>query len=51
MFIEPSPYPSWILNETTGKWEAPISYPNDGKGYEWNEESQIWIEISSQEPN
>jgi hypothetical protein len=27
MFISPSPYPSWILNETTGQWEAPISQP------------------------
>ena len=43
LFISPSPYPSWILNETTGEWEAPIPYPDDGSFYTWNEESQIWI--------
>jgi hypothetical protein len=26
-FIEPKPYPSWILNEETGKWEAPVPKP------------------------
>jgi hypothetical protein len=27
MFISPSPYPSWILNETTYQWEPPIPQP------------------------
>ena len=26
-FIEPKPYPSWTLNETTCLWEAPVAYP------------------------
>ena len=42
MFISPSPYPSWILNETTGRWEAPVAYPDDGDTYLWNEEAQSW---------
>jgi len=41
-FISPKPYNSWILNETTCNWEAPIAYPNDGQIYFWNEETQSW---------
>ena len=43
-FIDPSPYPSWILNETTCKYEAPIAYPLDGKYYRWNETTTSWVE-------
>ncbi|CAB4160639.1 hypothetical protein UFOVP772_3 [uncultured Caudovirales phage] len=43
-FIAPKPYPSWILNETTCFWEAPIPYPNDNKRYAWNETTQEWIQ-------
>ena len=28
-FIESKPYPSWILNEETGKWEAPVPKPSN----------------------
>ena len=42
VFISPKPYNSWILNETTCQWEAPVAYPNDGERYEWNEETQQW---------
>ena len=41
-FIPPKPYPSWILNEDTCQWEAPIAYPDDGKIYEWNEVDKRW---------
>jgi hypothetical protein len=41
-FIHPKPYPSWILNESTCQWEAPVSYPLDGKIYQWNETNQQW---------
>jgi len=41
-FIPPKPYNSWVLNETTCRWEAPIVYPDDGKIYLWNEETQQW---------
>ena len=36
-FIAPKPFASWILNEDTCLWEAPIAYPDDGKDYKWNE--------------
>jgi hypothetical protein len=41
-FISPKPYDSWILNETTGKWQAPIARPNDDVRYMWNEDELIW---------
>jgi hypothetical protein len=41
-FIPQKPYNSWILNETTCNWEAPIAYPTDGQRYSWNEENQNW---------
>ena len=41
-FISPKPFNSWILNEQTCNWEAPIAYPNDGQRYTWNEETQSW---------
>jgi hypothetical protein len=44
-FIPPKPYPSWILNTDTCRYEAPISYPNDGKAYVWNESSNSWAEL------
>ena len=43
-FIDPSPYASWVLNETTCKYQAPIAYPSDGKHYKWNEETTNWVE-------
>ena len=49
-FIPPKPYDSWILDETTCKWEPPVPYPNDGTIYEWNEETQAW-DISDQNIN
>ena len=41
-FIPIKPYNSWILNETTCRWQAPVAYPNDGKFYNWNEINQNW---------
>ncbi len=36
-FIAPKPFNSWILNEDTCLWEAPVAYPTDGETYQWNE--------------
>jgi hypothetical protein len=44
-FIPPKPYSSWILNEETCLWSAPISYPSDSKKYEWDENEIKWKEI------
>ena len=45
-FIPPQPFPSWTLNEDTCLWDAPVSYPNDGKLYVWDEAQQQWIEVT-----
>ena len=45
-FISPKPFNSWILNEDTCLWNSPVSMPNDGKSYIWDEESTSWIEIT-----
>lgn len=44
VFYAPKPYPSWILNESTWLWEAPIPMPTDGM-YTWNEELGNWSAI------
>ena len=44
-FISPKPYASWVLNETTCRWDAPVAMPTDDKLYTWNEETINWVEI------
>ena len=47
-FIAPKTYPSWVLDEATCRWEAPIPYPTDGKRYVWDESTTAWVEISDE---
>lgn len=42
-FIPPKNYASWVLNEETCLWEAPVAYPDDGEDYVWNEETTRWV--------
>ena len=44
-FIPPKPYNSWVLNETTCLWDAPVAYPTDGKRYTWDEATTSWVEV------
>jgi hypothetical protein len=46
VFYAPTPYPSWILNNITWLWEAPVVYPTDGKDYKWNESITNWEEVT-----
>ena len=41
-FISPKPYASWVLNEETCQWEAPVALPDTENRYNWNEETQQW---------
>jgi len=48
-FIAPKPYDSWILNEESCQWEAPVARPelteeqiNNNNYYSWNEETKQW---------
>jgi len=43
-FIPPKPYAPWTLSETTYNWEAPVAYPEGEGVYDWNEDSQAWVE-------
>ena len=43
-FILQQPYASWTLDEDTCIWEAPVTYPDDGKMYEWDEDTTNWVE-------
>ena len=44
-FIAPKPYASWVLNETTCRWKAPVDMPTtEGKIYTWNESTISWDE-------
>ena len=46
-FISPQPYPSWVLNENTCQWEAPIPYPTVAEdstdSYSWDEPTTSWV--------
>jgi hypothetical protein len=44
-FIPPKPYASWVLNEGTCLWDAPVAYPDDGKRYSWDEATISWVEV------
>lgn len=49
-FIPPKPYASWVLDEQTCLWNAPMPYPTDGKRYQWDEPTGAWIEIQGVQP-
>jgi hypothetical protein len=46
-FIPPKPFASWVLDEDTCLWNAPVARPTDDKRYRWNEDTLSWIEIES----
>ena len=47
-FIPPKPYPSWLLNEDTCLWDAPVAYPTDGERYSWDEATTAWVVVEDQ---
>jgi hypothetical protein len=44
-FIPQQPYASWVLDDATCLWNAPVAMPTDGKSYEWNEATTSWKEL------
>jgi hypothetical protein len=42
-FIPPQPYASWVLNDDTCLWEAPVPMPEDGEPYQWDEDAGDWV--------
>jgi len=49
-FIPPKPYASWVLNEDTCLWDAPVAMPTDGGRYAWNESTQAWDAVPDEQP-
>lgn len=49
-FIPPKPYESWVLNEDSCLWEAPVICPNKPSCiYDWDEDNTQWIETFVEE--
>jgi len=54
-FVPPQPFASWLLNETTAQWEAPVAMPEDAgtgeppKMYSWDEATTSWVEVQQGE--
>lgn len=46
-FIPPKPFNSWILNEETLIWEAPVAMPEDSNAYTWDEINKEWKVVES----
>ena len=44
-FIPPKPYDSWVLDEDTCLWVAPIPMPEDGEAYTWDEDAGDWVAV------
>jgi hypothetical protein len=42
-FITPKPYPSWVLDEATTEWTAPVPMPEEGR-WAWDEGTLTWVE-------
>ena len=46
-FIPPQPYASWVLDEDTCQWVAPIAYPAEGV-HVWDEQAGDWVEVTDE---
>ena len=47
---DPSPYPSWTWDYTTGGYVSPVLYPGDGAVYWWDEEQGDWVKFTPPSP-
>jgi hypothetical protein len=47
VFYAPQPFASWVLNNTTWSWEAPVAMPTDDKKYAWDEAVKNWVEVAA----
>ena len=43
-FIAPKPYASWVLDEATCLWGAPVPRPATGE-WRWNEATLSWVAL------
>lgn len=47
VFYAPQPFTSWVLNQDTWLWEAPVPMPTNGM-YKWDELALNWVEITEE---
>jgi len=43
-FVPPKPFASWVLNNETAQWEAPVPMPEEGM-WTWDEDEQEWVAV------
>ena len=46
---KPDPYPSWVIDDTTGLWKPPVAQPTDGQEYNWDESTLSWVVVTPEE--
>ena len=44
-FIAPQPYASWVLDEATCRWTAPVPMPSAGGPWAWDEDTESWVAV------
>jgi len=44
-FIAPKPYASWVLDEATCWWNAPVAMPSAGGPWAWDEATVSWVAV------
>ena len=44
-FIAPKPYASWVLDEATCRWTAPVAMPSEGGPWTWDEDTESWVAV------
>ena len=44
-FIAPKPFASWVLDEATCRWGAPVPMPSDGGPWAWDEDTESWVAV------
>jgi hypothetical protein len=53
-FVPPKPFASWVLNNDTAQWDAPVAMPEDAgtgeppKMYSWDESTTSWVAVESE---
>jgi hypothetical protein len=45
VFYPPKPFNSWVLDQSTWAWKAPVEMPTDGKAYTWDEATTSWVAV------
>ena len=44
-FIAPKPFASWVLDEATCRWGAPVAMPSAGGPWAWDEGTESWVAV------